>query len=262
MLNIALTIGCIYLLLLAGMTVFQRKFMYLPNKNIAPPNEYGLGGVEEHFILSEDGTKLHLWYKPAAEGFSTIVYFHGNAGHIGDRASLMAALAAKGLGVVMANYRGYGKSEGNPDEAGIFSDARAAVKWLLGKEIPLHDIAFYGESLGTGVAVKMATEFTPKALFLQAPYTSVVNRAAEIHWYFPVKHLIRDHFNSLARIAHVNAPLTIFHGRRDNVIPVIHGETLLAAANNPKQGIFFDEIEHNNFDNSIISQHVLDILKH
>jgi fermentation-respiration switch protein FrsA (DUF1100 family) len=262
MYNIALIVGCLYLLLLAGMTFFQRKLMYFPNKNIAPPNEYGLWGIEEHFILSEDGTKLHLWYKPAKEGMPTIVYFHGNAGHIGDRANIIAAFASKGLGVVVTNYRGYGKSEGTPDEIGIYDDARASIKWLLGKEIPQHNIAFYGESLGTGVAIKMATEFTPKALFLQAPYTSVVNRAAEIHWYLPVKHLIRDHFNSLARIKQVTTPLTIFHGRKDNIIPVIHGETLLAAANNPKQGIFFDDIEHNNFDNSIISQHVLEIVSH
>lgn len=251
----------VYSLLCAGLYVFQRKLMYLPSKQIGTPDTYGITGMQEHMIESDDGTLIQLWYRPAESGMPTIYYLHGNAGHIGDRAGILSSLANKGLGIAAINYRGYGKSEGTPDELGIYQDARAGLRWLLAQEIPLHDIAYYGESLGTGVAIKLASESSPKALFLQAPYTSVVNRAAEIYWYVPVRLLLKDHFDSLSRIGGVSTPLTVFHGELDGVIPVEHGKTLLEAANEPKKGIFFPQVEHNDFDSSIISQHVLERLR-
>lgn len=251
-----------YLLLLAGMTVFQRKLMYLPVKEIEAPAHYGLQNVQDVKLTSEDGTQLHLWYKEAEHNLPTVLYFHGNAGHIGDRASLFGALANKGLGVAMISYRGYGKSEGSPSEKGVYKDARAAVKWLKSRGIPMSEIAFYGESLGTGVAIKTASEYAPKTLFLQAPYTSVINRASEIYWFLPVRLLIRDHYNSLATIPKVKSRVVIFHGAKDDVIPLKHGKTLFEAAAEPKQLFVFDDIQHNDFDNALISQHVLDILTH
>lgn len=257
-----ITILLCYLVLLVGMTIFQRKLMYLPVKDIKSPENYGLRGTLDISLTSEDGTPLHLWYKEAKGDLPTVIYFHGNAGNISDRAPLFAGLAEKGLGVAMISYRGYGKSEGSPTECGLYKDARTAVKWVKSRGIPMSQIAFYGESLGTGVAVRTACEFTPKALFLQAPYSSVISRAAEIYWYVPVRKLIRDHYDSLSHIGQVKSKLVIFHGRKDDVIPLAHGERLFAAANEPKQLFVFDDIHHNDFDNVLISQHVLDILTH
>lgn len=255
-----MTIAVIYGVLVLGMMLFQRKLMYHPIVGEASPDQHGLTHFEDVEITSEDGVRLHLWYHEAHQGLPTIMYFHGNAGHLGDRSGLFAALAEKGLGVAAVSYRGYGKSSGSPCEKGIYADARAAIKWVKSRGIGLSNIAFYGESLGTGVATKMATEFSPHYLFLQAPYTSVVNRAAEIYWFVPVRYLIHDHFDSLSRIRQVRAPLMIFHGRMDPVIPINHAHRLLEYANEPKNAIFFDTVGHTEFDNQLIAQHVLDAL--
>ena len=261
MYSLFLTVVVVYGLLLLGMTVFQRKLMYHPTAGDIDPAFYGLSHFEDLQIESEDGTKLQLWHHEAKNNLPTIIYFHGNAGHLGDRAHLFGALAEQGLGVVAVSYRGYGKSEGAPNEKGIYADARAAIKWTKSRGIGLSNIAFFGESLGTGVAVKMATEFQPKHLFLQAPYTSVVNRAAEIYWFVPVRLLIRDHFDSLSRMHAVKTPLMIFHGRMDPDIPIAHAQVLFDRANEPKQAIYFDTVGHTEFDPHTLAQHVMKALQ-
>lgn len=247
--------------ILLYMVMFERKLMYHPNAADVHPYAFGLDNFTEHTIGSEDGTALQLWYHEAKNNLPTIIYFHGNAGHLGDRAHLMKAFADKGMGVAAISYRGYGKSQGSPHELGIYADARASIKWVKSQGIALSNIAFYGESLGTGVAIKMATEYRPKALFLQAPYTSVADRAAEIYWYIPVKQLMRDKFDSISLIKDVRAPLTIFHGKLDPVIPYQHAESLMAEANEPKRAIYFDDIGHTEFDSAVIADHVLQALQ-
>ena len=260
MYSLLLTAVVIYGALLVGMTVFQRKLMYHPTAGDIAPALYGLPHFEDLTIASGDGTPLQLWYHEAKNNLPTIIYFHGNAGHLGDRAGIFAALAEQGLGVAAVSYRGYGKSEGTPHEKGIYADARATIRWVKSRGIAISQMALYGESLGTGVAVKMATEFSPKYLFLQAPYTSVMGRAAELYWFVPVRFLIRDHFDSLSRIHTVKTPIMIFHGRLDPVIPVAHAEALLDHANEPKRAIFFDTVGHTEFDNKLIATQVMDAL--
>lgn len=254
-----LLISSLYGLLLLGLVVLQRKMMYKPMAGDAIPAIHGLPHFSDMMIDGKAG-KLQLWYHEAAEGMPTVVYFHGNAGHLGDRAALLKAFAEKGLGVAAVSYRGYGKSSGSPSENGIYADARTAVRWVKSRGIALSKMAFYGESLGTGVAIKMATEFHPRALFLQSPYTSVVQRASEIYWYVPVKYLIRDRFDSLSRIKQVKVPIMVFHGRLDDVIPPEHAERLLEEANEPKKAVFFDTVMHTDFDHSLIANLVAQAL--
>lgn len=257
-----IVIALIYTALVAGMYLFQRKLMYLPMQNIGVPEQYGLSGFSEDFVTTSDGVKVHLWYRPAATGFPTIVYFHGNAGHMGDRSALFAALVEKDFGLLALSYRGYGKSEGAPSEQGLYSDARAAISYLLNnKHVPLGKLILFGESLGTGVATQMATQYDISMLILQAPYRSVSGRAGEIYYFIPVKQLIKDKFQSIKKIARVKAPLLIFHGEQDDVIPVRHGKTMFEAATSPKRAHFMPGIKHNDFDSSVISAHVLDYAK-
>lgn len=251
--------AALYGSLVLYMAVFQRQLMYHPARADADPALYGLPH-QDIFIDSDDGTRLQLWYHEARPGMATVIYFHGNAGHLGNRADLLGALIDTGLGVAAISYRGYGKSHGSPHEQGIYADARAAIRWVLSRGIPMTDIAFFGESLGTGVAIKMAGEFAPRALFLEAPYTSVAGRAAEIYWYMPVRLLIRDRFDSLAHIRQVRAPLTIFHGRLDPVIPLHHAERLYEAASEPKRFLVFDDVGHTEFDNRLLAGHVAEAL--
>jgi len=249
----------LYVALATVMYVFQRQMMYIPDKNIEAPERYGLSGFRDLRTKTADGLSIQIWYRPAAEGMPTICYFHGNAAHLGNRAGKFAAFAHDGFGVLALSYRGYGKSEGMPSEEGIYADARAALQFLIrDQRIALKQIILFGESLGSGVAVQMATEHAVGAVVLEAPYTSVINRAAEIYYFVPVRLLIKDHFDSLAKIVGVKAPVLIFHGELDLTIPPAHGRTLLAAANEPKHALFFPHIGHTDFDSGLISEHVLD----
>lgn len=247
----------VYMGILTFMTIFQRKLLYFPDKNIGAPEQYGLSGFKEEFVASPDGVMLQFWYKPAVSGMQTIVYFHGNASHIGNRSGIYSALSGKGFGVLAVSYRGYGKSEGEPSEQGIYDDARTAIHYLLkNKSLALEDVVIYGESLGTGVGVQMASEFHVAALVLQAPYRSVTGRAAEIYFYLPVTMVIRDHFDSIQKIAKINSPLLILHGELDTTIPIQHGQELFAAANERKQFVAFPDVGHNNFDSTVIAEEV------
>lgn len=258
MLLLFLTLIATYAFVAGLMYTLQRFMLYHPNRHIKTPDVYGLEDFSEYFTAAADGTHLQLWYKPSTNNLPMIAYFHGNAGHIGERAYIYRALANQGFGVLALSYRGYGKSQGKPTEAGLYQDARAAIDFLLNeKKIPLSEMIFFGESLGTGVAVQMATEYQMAALVLQSPYISVEDRASELYRYIPVKRLLKDKFRSIDKIGSVTAPVLIFHGERDDVIPVKHGHTLLEAANEPKQAYFFPDVRHNDFDSSLISEHVL-----
>ncbi len=239
----------------------QRHLIYHPDTQIGEPAAYGLAGFEERFIR-KDSAALQLWYKPAEGTMPVVVYFHGNAMHLGNRAGIYGALAARGFGVLALSYRGYGKSTGVPDEQGLYADARSALAYLAEDlKTPLAKTIVFGESLGTGVAVQMASEYPVAGLVLQAAYISVAQRAAEMYPYIPVKWLIKDSYHSLSKIGGVKAPLLLFHGHLDDTIPLAHGKAVFDAATSLKQAIFFPEKNHNDFDSAVISEHVLAFAK-
>lgn len=239
----------IYGAVVAAMCLFQRQLMYYPDKRMKPPTHYGLADMTAVPVTTADNVTLTAWTHPAKPGMPTIVYFHGNAGHLGYRAFKFRPFIAAGFGLVAVSYRGYGTSAGEPSENGLYEDARAAIKLALSMPgVSEKRLVLYGESLGSGVAVQMATEFGVGGLALEAPYTSVVDRAAEIYPFVPVRYLIRDRFESLKKIRDVKAPLLVFHGERDKIIPIRHGKLLLAYAGEPKRGVFFPTVGHTDFD--------------
>lgn len=262
MMNIFFTLLFAYAFIMAAMYLLQRNLLYLPDKAIAAPQDYGLSGFEDERATTADGITVQLWHRPAADGFPTVLYLHGNASHLGNRAGILSALAERGFGVLGLSYRGYGKSQGKPTENGLYQDARAAMRFLTETQrLPSQHILLYGESLGSGVAVQMATEFAAGGLILQSPYTSVAGRAAEIYFYIPVQWLIKDRFDSIRKIARVKAPILILHGERDDTIPAAHGRALLEAAASQAEAVFFPHVSHNDFDSGVISAHVLDFAR-
>lgn len=199
-------------------------------------------GLAEVAIPGPEGVPLRAWYRPADAGRPTLVIFHGNAGFQWRK---LEALASEGFGLLMTSYRGYAGGPGEPSESSLLTDARAALKWAETGGIRPEEIVLYGESLGTGVAARMAMEpGNWRALVLDAPYTSVVDRAAEIYALFPVHLLLRDRFETDNFIAAINTPLLILHGTDDIVIPVEHGRTLLELASEPKHGVWIEDGTH------------------
>ena len=218
-----------------GMYVFQRKLQYHPENKSLTPESVGIVGASIEALTTVDGEKIILWHAPAKTGMPTILYFHGNAGEMGDRPLRFNYYHSRGFGVAYLSYRGYGGSSGSPSEAGLIADATAAYDWLITRGVEPGRIALLGESLGSGVAVQLAAKHEVGALVLEAPYTSTVDVAANIYWWLPVHTLMKDQFKSMDFIAAVVAPLFIIHGEQDGLIPVEFGRRLFAAANHPKE---------------------------
>ena len=243
------SLGVFYGTVCGVMFAAQRYLMYFPDTNISSPSTYGLTGVEDVLVNSKDGTPVQLWVSPAKPKFPTIVYFTGNAGNLSHRVSEYRVWLEKGFGLVALSYRGYGKSKGSPTEQGLYDDARTAVEYAQKTlNVPDNMIVLYGESLGTGVATQMATEYPLGALVLEAPYTSTADRGAELYPYLPVKLIMKDQFRSSEKIGSVHMPVQIFHGEKDTIIPVAHGRKMLELANDPKEGNFYPDTGHVDFD--------------
>lgn len=259
MVSLLLILGTSYILALVVLFFFQRSFLYFPTRDLGLPEQYGAIGFRVVTLQAEDGVSLITWHHLAAPGFSTIIYCHGNAGHLGFRVAKYQALADAGFGVLALEYRGFGTSGGSPTEQGLYADARAAVRYATDSlAIPLHNILMYGESLGSGVAVQMATEFRMGGLILEAPYTSVLRRAQERFFHLvPVRLMLHDQYNSISKIKHVHTPLLLFHGARDAIIPLSDGRELLAAAHSPKEGVFYEDVDHTQFPLGDLTQNIL-----
>ncbi|MDA0261813.1 MAG: alpha/beta hydrolase [Proteobacteria bacterium] len=244
-LRVALTAALIYVLFVGLMYVVQRKLQYFPDRTIYTPAAAGVAEMSVVQLTAADGVETVGWYHhPATDNAPTIVYFHGNAGSIGDRSGHVRLWLEAGYGVLLLSYRGYGASSGHPSEAGLYADGRAAIAYVLAQGIAADRLVLYGESLGTGVAVKMATEHDIAALVLEAPFTSATDVGAQAYRILPVRLMLKDRYDSISRITGINAPLLIIHGEADRTIPVSHGRKLLAAALEPKTGEFVPGAGH------------------
>lgn len=238
---------CAYAAVLALLYVKQREMLYPRNPARAEIASANLPGVEEMVLTAADGEKLVAWVVPPREGKPVLLFFHGNAGNFGRpiRQTRFRALTEDGTGLFAVNYRGYGGSTGSPTEDGLAQDARAAYAAAVAR-FGADRLVGYGESLGTGVAVKLAAEVPLKAVILEAPYLSTAAVAQQLYPFVPVGLFMHDQFHSDRVIGKVKAPLLILHGARDGVIPFSQGEALFALANPPKRFIRFPEGNHEN----------------
>ena len=210
-----------------------------------PPAEAGLDGVREIEFEARDGTKLVGWYAPAQDGKPTILYFHGNAANAANRAPKIAMMLQDGFGVFYLNNRGYGGSGGSPTEANNVADALAAYDELRRLGVPAERIAAYGESLGSGQAVRLAAAHPVAGVVLEAPLTSTIDVARPVYFWLPLNLVIADKYDVERNVSAVTAPLLILHGEQDEVIPVEMGRRIFRAANQPKRLETFPAGHHN-----------------
>ncbi len=241
----------VYAFVVVAMFLAQRSLIY-PAAHIQPrPETHGLPALRAVETEPEPGLTITHWYHPPAGGSADpieplIVFFHGNGSDLGSSVEKMRPFIAAGFGLLAVGYRGYSGNPGKPSEDGLSADARAALDWVAAQGYTRERLVYFGESLGTAVAVKIASERPPSALVLEAPPSSIVDVAAAHYWYLPVRPLVLDRWDSLARIAKVGAPLLVLHGENDRVVPVRFGRKLFAAAAEPKQAIWHAEALHTN----------------
>jgi uncharacterized protein len=244
---------------LAGVFAFLRwyepRMIYYPHyptrRLERTPKAFGLK-YEGLTLTAADGTRLSAWFLPADGARYTILLFHGNAGNISHRLEKVRVLLDLCLSVLLLDYRGYGESEGKPDEKGTYHDAQAAYAYLTETcGISPDRIILYGESLGTGVAVELTSTATVGGVILEAGYTSLADVGQRIFWFLPVKWLVENRYDSRRKIGRIRAPLLLLHSRRDEVFPFRHAEHLYAAANEPKRLV---EIQGRHADGFLTSE--------
>jgi fermentation-respiration switch protein FrsA (DUF1100 family) len=228
-------LGALVLGALALVYLGQRRLVYFPDTTYYAPADAGLSGVEQIVIKPGGGAEIQAWYAPAPPGGATILYFHGNAGGLINRAERIRMFASAGWGVFLMSYRGYSGGKGSPTEAANVADAQAAYDQLITRGVAPRDIVAYGESLGTGVAVQLAAVREVSAVALEAPYTSLVDIGREVYPFLPVRALMIDRYDSRTHIAKIRAPLLILHGTLDRIVPARFGRALFEAAPQPKQ---------------------------
>ncbi len=237
-LQFAVVLALGYGVLLGCTYRFQSRLIYFPGiaatDPMMTPARIGLNYEEVRFSAA-DGVALHGWYIPAEPARGVLLFMHGNAGNITHRLDSIAVFHRQGLSQFIFDYRGYGQSEGSPDEPGTYADAMAAWQYLINERgTPADQIVIFGRSMGAAIATELAAQTQPAALIIESAFTSAPDVAADHYWFLPVRMLARFDYNTRSYLENVDVPVLIIHSVDDEIIPVQHGEALYAVASDPK----------------------------
>lgn len=238
--------------LLAAWTYFVLSL--LVQWSMFHPEKYpgGLWHLQEHFraedvwVTASDGVRIHGWKLRAQSDANWVtLYLHGNAGNLTHRVDHMEAIPRVGSDLLIIDYRGYGKSEGKPTEEGIYRDADAAYEYLVEAGYKPEQLVIYGESLGTAVAVDLASRHACAGLVLEAPFPSASAVAGRV---LPLLGPLaaRGRLETAKKLPRVKAPMLIIHGTKDEVIDYELGQEVFEAAPGPKQFWTVEGAQHSN----------------
>jgi fermentation-respiration switch protein FrsA (DUF1100 family) len=275
----------IYLVLLVMLAVFQRSLIYHPQQidDVLPIDAgFAASQVHEVTVTADDGTTLNGWFHPAGgrdctnaaeygehlrSGRAVAVVFCGNAGHRGHREDVLRLFSVLDVDTLIFDYRGYGDNDGSPSETAILADSRAIWRHVTQEQqVAPERMIIFGESLGGGVATQLAAHACrsgeiPRALVLQATFSSLVDAAGFHYPWLPVRWLLLDRFDSEAVIPDVTCPLLHLHGTADEIVPFALGQRLFSQVplesqtGVPKQFVELPGIGHNNIDRSEVSEY-------
>lgn len=214
----------------------ERTFIFFPdNKLEATPFVLGLNFQEVYFDTT-DGCRLHGWYVPAGEDAPVLLWLHGNGGNISYELDGLARMHRADLASFIFDYRGYGLSQGEPSEAGVYRDARAAYEFLTnGLGIPPGRIVLFGRSLGGAVAADLALQVPVRALILDGAFTSVGDMVSHHYRWLPGKSRFAHKFDTAGKLARIKIPKLIIHGENDRIVPFTMGKQLYKLASPPKE---------------------------
>jgi fermentation-respiration switch protein FrsA (DUF1100 family) len=202
--------------------------------------------VQDVWFEAKDGVKLHGWYIPREGAVATLLFFHGNAGNITHRLENVFFLHHLQLNVFIFDYRGYGRSEGNPDEEDIYLDCQAAYDTVLVQAgVSLDSLFIFGRSLGGPFAAYTATKNPVAGLILESTFTNAVDMADRMISILP-GWFVSSEFDTVGRVSQLKIPKLFIHGTRDNLIPFTLGRELYKAAAEPKEFYQVVGAGHNN----------------
>ncbi len=235
------------LLAITALWVFQRGLIYFPSRDL-PMLQVVMPGAEAVTFLTRDGLTLSGWFVPADVGGDgvTVVVFNGNGGNRGGRVPLAMALADRGYGVLLFDYRGYGGNPGRPSEDGLSTDGAAAVAYLgTRSDVDMGRLVYFGESLGAAIAIGVAGDRPPAVLVLRSPFTSLADVASVHYPFLPVSFLLKDRYENLKAIRLVGAPLLVVAGSADRTVPVDQSVQVYHAASGTKELVIIEGADHN-----------------
>ena len=241
-LNSILILLLVYISVVVFLFFYQRKLLYHPSENNYLDETQLNHKIENTFV--ESNNKLVSWYFKKNRNFKTLLFFHGNAGKLDNRVYKLNELSKLDLNYLIVAYRGFSGNAGNPTESGLYDDAYSAKIWLNKNGIEDKDIIVYGESLGTAVAVDLASRFKFSGLILESPFTSMVELAQNYYPIFPVKLILKDRYESKKKLKDIKSPVLVMHGKKDNIVPFYMGEQIFEALLEPKFAYFNDRDDH------------------
>ena len=218
---------------------FERSQVYVPSRKLdATGAELGRP-CEDVWLQASDGVRLHGWFFPANPGSPraslALLHLHGNAGNISHRLNFYQAWLSLGVNLFAFDYRGFGQSEGTPDEEGTYLDGQAAYRWLREKGFAPEQIVVLGKSLGGGIASELALREPIGGLILQNTFTSIPDIGAELFPFLPVRRLARIRYSTVEKLPRISVPILVAHSRDDRFIGIHHGQRNFAASREPKQ---------------------------
>lgn len=193
--------------------------------------------------------ELDAWWVPAGKADSpTVLYFHGNYRNIGNNLDQTRRLHELGYNVLLADYRGYGKSPGGPpSEAKVYEDAESAWQYLVKvRGSDLKKTFIYGHSLGGAIAIDLAVHHPEAAgLITECTFTSMQAMGEKDYGFLPIGYLLNQRFDSISKVPALKIPVLFIHGTWDKKVPVSMGKQLYAAAAEPKKLLLIEGGEHN-----------------
>lgn len=251
---IAKMIAVFYLFLVVFIFIFQRKMQYFPYGKI--DDGFYKQCCSKEILTTQDSLKILSYYKKPEAGKKIILYFHGNAGNLSSRSHRIEAFVKQGFGAFIVAYRGYPGSQGKPSQQGLMLDAKAALAFLLDQGYDYKDIILFGESLGSGVAMQMASQNDYAAMILDSPFSSVTSVAKSVYWYLPVGLLLKDRFESIKLAPNISTPTLIVHGDDDQVVPIAEGKKLFQAIRSEKEFVTVAGAGHVSVSGEFLTQQI------
>ncbi|SRR6266542_1767698 len=199
-----------------------------------PPFPYKQVDIPHH-----DGTQQFAWImqQHGSDEGTWVLFLHGNAATIASRVNIAryAGLRKLGVNVMAPEYRGFAGLDGVPTESSLTADARSAYSYLLARRVDPARIVVYGWSLGSAVAVDLASKVDEAAVVLEGAPASLVDIGGERYPFFPIRLLMRNPFDSLSKVDSIHAPMLFLHSPDDTVIPIAEGKRLYEAARTEKK---------------------------
>lgn len=227
-------------------------FFYNPDNKKADLAEVADSGFAAKEIVynAQDGTELYGWLVEPRDNKKLIVFYHGNSYNIAKFVYKLRPLVAKGYGIFIGEYRGFGGVQGKITQTGLEQDALAVITKLHELGYKNQQIVIYGMSLGSHTSsYVVANEDKEKfaGLILEVPFDSLLNVVKQRIWpIFPFNFIVKDEYDNIASIEKIDIPVLIMAGSKDTTVPIKRAIALYDAAKQPKEMIIYDGAQHSN----------------